>query len=84
MGAAALEAAKNIGRLARGGDGGVNQPGLERQAPLEFILKITLQRPPRGPDEDGDGKEEDDNGSSNEPSGELHLVLLTLSVPLKR
>ena len=54
------------------------------QAALEFILEIALQRPPRGPDEDGDGKEEDDNGSSDEPSGELHLVLLTLSVPLKR
>jgi hypothetical protein len=84
MGAAALEAAEDVCRLARCGDGGVNQPCLERQAPLEFVLKITLQRPPRGPDQDGDGKEEDDNGSSNEPSGELHLVLLTLSVPLKR
>ena len=84
MGAAALEAAEDIGGLARRGDGGVDQACLELQAALEFVLQVALQRPPRGPDEDGDGKEEDDDGSSDEPSGELHLVLLTLSVPRKR
>jgi hypothetical protein len=62
----------------------IDQPGFIFQSPGNLMLQIVSKGTFRHPEQNGNGEDEYEDRSEDQPSDERHRLLATRSFPLKR